>query len=152
MGIRLSFWIGFTKSQNDLLRRNQRAVFLPQVSRIMADQGTVLLFLGLIFAVELQRGDTHRLLALLAFYFVLSRRLLPLVSQISLIAGQMDSSYENVRIVDSELEECRRYRALPLLSELADPRAGPGAPASELLVQQTSDADSSGHQSQPSRG
>ena len=93
---------------------NQRAVFLPQISRILADQGTVLLFLGLILAVELKQGDTHRLLALLVFYFVLSRRLLPLVSQMSLIAGQMDSSYENVRIVDSELEECRRYRALPL--------------------------------------
>ena len=79
------------------------AVFLPQAARILADQGAVLLFLGVIIAVQLRQGDTHRLVALLAFYFVLSRRLLPLVSQMSLIAGQMDSSYENVRIVDSEL-------------------------------------------------
>jgi len=89
------------------------AVFLPQAARIIADQGTVLLFLGLIVAVQLQRGDTHQLLSLLAFYFVLSRRLLPLVSQLSLIAGQMESSFENVRIVDVELERCRLHRALP---------------------------------------
>lgn len=100
---------------------NQRAVFLPQVARIVADQGTVLLFLGVIIAVQLRRGDTHHLLAILAFYFVLSRRLLPLVSQMSLIAGQMDSSYENVRIVDSELEECRRYRVPSLPVDLPTP-------------------------------
>lgn len=97
-----------------LAAASRSAVFLPQVARILADQGTVLLFLGVIIAVQLRQGDPHRLLALLAFYFVLSRRLLPLVSQMSLIAGQIDSSCENVRIVDSELEECRRYRALPL--------------------------------------
>ena len=67
----------------------------------------MLLFLGLIVAVQLHRGDTHQLLSLLAFYFVLSRRLLPLVSQLSLIAGQMESSFENVCIVDAELKRCR---------------------------------------------
>jgi ABC-type multidrug transport system fused ATPase/permease subunit len=85
---------------------NHRIVLLPQVARVIADQGTVLLFLCMIIAVELQKGDTRQLLSLLAFYFVLSRRLLPLISQLSLIAGQMESSYQNVRIVDSELKEC----------------------------------------------
>ena len=93
---------------------SRSAVMLPQVARSLADQGTVLMFLGAIVAAQLLHGDTSRLLSLLAFYFVLSRRLLPLVSQISLIAGQMESSYENVRIVDAELEECRRYRMPPL--------------------------------------
>ncbi len=92
---------------------NRSAVLLPQVARSFADQGTMLIFLGLIAAAELIHGDTSRLLSLLAFYFVLSRRLLPLVSQTSLIAGQMESSSENVRIVDAELEECRRYRMRP---------------------------------------
>jgi ABC-type multidrug transport system fused ATPase/permease subunit len=100
---------------------NRRAIFLPQVGRIIADQGTVLLFLGLIVVVQLWQGDSQNLLALLAFYFVLSRRMLPLVSQMSLITGQMDSSYENVKIVDSELEGCRRYRTLPLPAELPAP-------------------------------
>lgn len=100
---------------------NRQALLLPHVGRIVADQGTVLLFLGLIVAVQLGQGDSQNLLALLAFYFVLSRRMLPLVSQMSLIAGQMDSSYENVKIVDSELEECRRYRTLPLQVELPPP-------------------------------
>jgi ABC-type multidrug transport system fused ATPase/permease subunit len=93
---------------------NRSAVLLPQVARSFADQGTMLIFLGLIAAAELIHGDTSRLLSLLAFYFVLSRRLLPLVSQTSLIAGQMESSFENVRIVDADLEECRRYRMAPL--------------------------------------
>ena len=86
---------------------NHRTVLLPQVARVIADQGTVLLFLCMIIAVEFQKGDTRQLLSLLAFYFVLSRRLLPLISQLSLIAGQMESSYQNVKIVDSELNECR---------------------------------------------
>jgi ABC-type multidrug transport system fused ATPase/permease subunit len=93
---------------------HRSAVFLPQVARIIAEQGTILLFLALIVAVQLRQGDTRQLLSLLAFYFVLSRRLLPLVSQVSLIAGQMESSYENVRIIDWELNQCRRYRALSL--------------------------------------
>jgi ABC-type multidrug transport system fused ATPase/permease subunit len=92
---------------------NRSAVLLPQVARSFADQGTMLIFLGLIAAAELIHGDTSRLLSLLAFYFVLSRRLLPLVSQISLIAGQMESSFENVRMVDAELEECCKYRMTP---------------------------------------
>lgn len=100
---------------------NRQALLLPHVGRIIGDQGTVLLFLGLIIVVQLRQGDAQNLLALLAFYFVLSRRMLPLVSQMSLIAGQMDSSYENVKIVDSALEECRRYRAMPLPVELPAP-------------------------------
>jgi ABC-type multidrug transport system fused ATPase/permease subunit len=97
-----------------------RTVFLPQIARIVSDQGAVLLFLCIIIAVQLRQGDARQLLSLLAFYFVLSRRLLPLISQASLIAGQMESSYENIKIVDSELNECRRHRALALPTLLPD--------------------------------
>ncbi|HUA91211.1 MAG TPA: ABC transporter ATP-binding protein [Terracidiphilus sp.] len=100
---------------------NLRAVFLPQIARIAADQGAVLLFLAIIVAVQLRQGDARQVLSLLAFYFVLSRRLLPLFSQISFIAGQMESSYENVRIVASELEECRAWRAIPLPAPIPPP-------------------------------
>lgn len=85
-------------------------VLLPQVARIIADQGAVLLFLFILIAVELRQGDSRRLLSLLVFYFVLSRRMLPLISQISFTAGQMESAYENVMVVDSELSECRKHR------------------------------------------
>ncbi len=96
---------------------NLQVVFLPQFARIVADQGAVLVFLFIVIIVELRQGDISRLLSLLVFYFVLSRRLLPLISQISFLAGQMDGSYENVRIVAAELNECRihRTRALPIL-------------------------------------
>ena len=100
---------------------NRRATFLPQVTRIIADQGTVFLLLLLIVAVELRRGDPRELLSLLAFYFVLSRRLLPLVSQISLIAGQMESSYENVKIVDAELKECDEHGTVQCAVTLPSP-------------------------------
>lgn len=88
----------------------RRAAFLPQVARILTDQGVVLLFLCVVIAVEFRHGDVRQLLSLLMFYFVLSRRLLPLISQISFMAGQMESSYKNVQIVADELNECSLYR------------------------------------------
>lgn len=99
---------------------NLRINFLPQIASSVADQGAVLLFLCIIVAVQLRHGDARQLLSLLAFYFVLSRRLIPLISQISVITGQMESSYENVRIVDAELNECRRYRMCALPVQLPD--------------------------------
>ena len=77
----------------------------------MADQGAVLVFLAMVILVQFSKGDAHQMLALLAFYFVLSRRLLPLTSQIAFIAGEMESAWESVRVVDTELCECSRYRA-----------------------------------------
>ncbi len=88
--------------------------FLPQVARTIADQGAVLVFLGIVVVIQLRQGDASQLLSLLVFYFVLSRRLIPLISQISYIAGQMEGSYENVKILDAELEKCRKYRTVAL--------------------------------------
>jgi ABC-type multidrug transport system fused ATPase/permease subunit len=90
---------------------NRQVMLLPQVARILSDQGVLLLFLCVIIAVQLRHGDIRQVLSLLVFYFVLSRRLLPLISQISFMAGQMESCYENVRIVDSELQKCFLHRA-----------------------------------------
>jgi ABC-type multidrug transport system fused ATPase/permease subunit len=101
---------------------NMGTVFLPVVARTVADQGTILLFLGFIVTIQLLRGDTQQLLSLLVFYFVLSRRLLPLLSQLSLIAGQMEGSLENVRIVDAELARCSAHRA----DTLPSAQPGPG--------------------------
>jgi ABC-type multidrug transport system fused ATPase/permease subunit len=69
-----------------------------------------LLFLCVVIAVQLRHGDARQLLSLLVFYFVLSRRLLPLVSQIAFMAGQMEGSYKNVQIVADELVECSLHR------------------------------------------
>ena len=94
-----------------------RVWFLPELARIVADQGAILLFLGILIVVQLRLGDARQLLSLLVFYFVLSRRLIPLISQISLLAGQMEGSYENIKVLDAELDKCRRDRmlALPVL-------------------------------------
>jgi ABC-type multidrug transport system fused ATPase/permease subunit len=99
---------------------NLRIWFLPQISRIVADQGAVFLFLGIIIVVQLRQGDVRQLLSLLVFYFVLSRRLLPLISQISFIAGQIEGSYENVKVVNAELYKCWKFRAVALPASQPD--------------------------------
>jgi ABC-type bacteriocin/lantibiotic exporter with double-glycine peptidase domain len=100
---------------------NLRIRFFPQIAGSVADQGAVLLFLCIIVAVQIRQGDARQILSLLAFYFVLSRRLIPLISQISATAGQLESSYENVRLVDAELRECRKHRVCALPAQLPDP-------------------------------
>lgn len=110
-GLQSFFSERIRRAAQRMVSASAHAVFLPQMSRSLADQGAVLVFLVTIIVVQLRQGDAHQLLALLAFYFVLSRRLLPLTSQIAFIAGQMDASWENVRLVDTELQECLRYRA-----------------------------------------
>ena len=99
---------------------NVRVWFLPQLAQIVADQGAVLVFLSFVIAVQLRQGDGRQLLSLLVFYFVLSRRLIPLVSQISYIAGQMEGSFENVKVLDAELKKCLIYRTSALPARLPD--------------------------------
>jgi ABC-type multidrug transport system fused ATPase/permease subunit len=97
-----------------------RVLGLPHLTRIVADQGAVLVFLSIVITVQLRHGEANRLLSLLVFYFVLSRRLLPLISQISFIAGQMDGFYHSVMVVESELNKCRLYRTPSLPPYLPD--------------------------------
>lgn len=104
-----------------MARNSIRVVFLPQIGRAVADQGAVLLFLTMMIAVQMFRSDAREMLALLAFYFVLCRRLLPLISQISFIVGQMEGSYENVHIVDAALRECEQHRAAFPAVKLPEP-------------------------------
>ena len=99
---------------------DQRAALLQQIARILADQGVVLLFLCVVIAVQARHGDTRQLLSLLVYYFVLSRRLLPLVSQISLMAGQMESSCRNVQIVAEELDDCSLHRTVALAPQASN--------------------------------
>jgi ABC-type multidrug transport system fused ATPase/permease subunit len=101
-----------------LARSNRQIALLPLMARIMSEQGVVLLFLGVVIAVQLRHGDVRQVLSLLVFYFVLSRRLLPLISQISTSAGQVESTCENVRLVDSELTKCRLLRTPERATEL----------------------------------
>jgi ABC-type multidrug transport system fused ATPase/permease subunit len=113
------FFHGRIREQAGSLGVSSRQVaLLPLVARILSDQGVVLLFLGVVVAVQLRHGDVRQVLSLLVFYFVLSRRLLPLISQISLTAGQVESTCENVRIVDSELTKCRLHRTPPRTAQL----------------------------------
>ncbi|MEI9979828.1 MAG: ABC transporter ATP-binding protein [Edaphobacter sp.] len=99
-----------------------RLMVLPQVAKILSDQGVVLAFLAMVVAVELRHGDVHQMLSILVFYFVLSRRLLPLISQITFMAGQMEGSFQSVLLVDKELSDCRTHVSPTLPKQL--PNAG----------------------------
>jgi ABC-type bacteriocin/lantibiotic exporter with double-glycine peptidase domain len=83
-----------------------RLMVLPQVAKILSDQGVVFVFLAMVVGVELRHGDVRQMLSILVFYFVLSRRLLPLISQITYMAGQMEGSFQSVLVVDQQLREC----------------------------------------------
>jgi ABC-type bacteriocin/lantibiotic exporter with double-glycine peptidase domain len=97
---------------------NIRLAILPQLGRLFADQGVVLLFLGITIAGILLHNDERQSLPLLVFYFVLSRRLLPLIGQISLMAGQMEGSRANVEIISRELDDCIVHRPDAALTTL----------------------------------
>jgi ABC-type bacteriocin/lantibiotic exporter with double-glycine peptidase domain len=92
-----------------------RLMVLPQVAKILSDQGVVFVFLAMVVAVELRHGDVRQMLSILVFYFVLSRRLLPLISQITYMAGQMEGSFQSVLVVNEQLSECENniFPALP---------------------------------------
>ncbi len=109
MGLRISFRSASPRRRDPAIN-HQKVALLPQVARIITDQGVVLLFLCVVIAVELRHGDVRQLLSLLMFYFVLSRRLIPLISQISFMAGQMESSYRSVQTIAAELNECSVHR------------------------------------------
>jgi ABC-type bacteriocin/lantibiotic exporter with double-glycine peptidase domain len=85
-----------------------RLMVLPQVARVLSDQGVVFVFLVMVVAVEMRHGDVRQMLSVLVFYFVLSRRLLPLISQITFIAGQMEGSFQSVLVVNEQLYECEQ--------------------------------------------
>jgi ABC-type multidrug transport system fused ATPase/permease subunit len=94
-----------------LAHESLRLMVLPQAAKVLADQGVLLVFLGVVVAVELRHGDVHRMISVLVFYFVLSRRLLPLISQISFMASQMEASSASARIVQQELSDCDLHHA-----------------------------------------
>jgi ABC-type bacteriocin/lantibiotic exporter with double-glycine peptidase domain len=105
------YFIDQVRAQAGSIRAsNIRLAILPQLGRMLADQGVVLLFLGIIITGEFIHKDGRQSLSLLVFYFVLSRRLLPLIGQISLMAGQIDGTWANIEIVNQELNDCFVHR------------------------------------------
>ncbi len=91
-------------------KTNVTQAFLPQISRGFAEQGVVVLFLIVVLVMAVRNGDIHQLLSLMIFYFILSRRLLPLISMTAMLMGMMESSYENVRIISEEIASNERWR------------------------------------------
>jgi ABC-type multidrug transport system fused ATPase/permease subunit len=109
------------RQAENVAANNLRLWFVPQFALTVADQGAVLVFLAVVIAVQLRQADARQLLSLLVFYFVLSRRLIPLISQISFIAGQMEGGFENVKVVDAELKKCGKYHTPTTTTALPDP-------------------------------
>jgi ABC-type bacteriocin/lantibiotic exporter with double-glycine peptidase domain len=106
-----SFFYGRVRNHaHSVARETLRLMVFPQVGKIFSDQGVVLVFLGVVAVLELQRGDTHRTLSILVFYFVLSRRMLPLISQISYMASQIEAAFASLRTVERELSICSAHQ------------------------------------------
>jgi len=98
------------KTQQEVLRfsrANLRVGLLPLISRTVTDQGIMIVFLIVLIAAFLAGADTGPLVSMLVFFFIITRRMLPLLGQISFIAGQMEDSYANVLVVAHELKECK---------------------------------------------
>jgi ABC-type bacteriocin/lantibiotic exporter with double-glycine peptidase domain len=91
---------------------NIKLALLPQFSRVLAEQGVVLLFLGIILVVLTSGGDIQKILSLLLFYFVVSRRLLPIISQIALLNSQIEGASENLLITAQEFRDCETHRTV----------------------------------------
>lgn len=90
---------------------NERLTTLPQAARVFAEQGVVLLFLAIVIVVEIHHSQLRQLPALLVFYFILSRRLLPMLSTLALTFGQLEGAYENLQTIDQELRDCKMLHA-----------------------------------------
>ncbi len=106
-----SFFQSRIEKEADVLGgTNVVQAFLPLLSRTFAEQGVVILFLLVVLAMALRHGDIQQLLSLMIFYFILSRRLLPLISMTAMLMGMMEATSENVRIVDEELASNHRLR------------------------------------------
>jgi ABC-type multidrug transport system fused ATPase/permease subunit len=103
-----------------LTEKSKELMLLPQVTKSLTDQGILMAFVVTVISVQLRGGNIHRLLSLLVYYLVLSRRLLPLIGQVSFIFSQMEGSYTCACIVAEELEDCHRYVAA---SPIAEPPA-----------------------------
>ncbi len=103
-----------------------QVAFFPHFARLLADHGVLLIFLGAVITTQLRGVDSGHLLSLLVFYFILCRRLIPMMSQLSFLAGRMEATYKSVRITCAELDECHRHRAA---------LTTPGPPDEDLVLQ-----------------
>ena len=102
-------------------RSNTKLALMPQLSRAFAEQGVVLLFLGIIVWVLMRGGSVQHILSLLLFYFVVSRRMLPLISQIALLHGQMQGAAANLQMIAAEMSDCEAHRSHPVPEVLPEP-------------------------------
>ncbi len=101
-------------------RSNTKLGLLPQLSRAFAEQGVVLLFLGIIVWVLMRGGSVQHILSLLLFYFVVSRRMLPLISQMALLHGQMQGASANLQMIAAEISDCEAHRSHPVAELLPE--------------------------------
>lgn len=107
-----TFFYGRLMNQTSAFQHsNAQLALLPQISRVLAEQGVVIVFLSTILSALLVGGDVHRMLSLLIFYFVVSRRMLPMISQLALLLGQMGGAFENLEVVHQEMRDCSAARS-----------------------------------------
>jgi len=95
---------------SELGRNNSTLSSLPQTSRSCIEYGAMVVFTLVTIVAYLGRMNTQDLISMLVFYFILARRMLPMVSQLLMSMGQVDGAFDNISIVSRELAGTRQRK------------------------------------------
>jgi ABC-type multidrug transport system fused ATPase/permease subunit len=88
---------------NELGRNNSTLSSLPQNSRSYIEYGAMVVFTVVAIVAYLRKMNAQSLISMLVFYFILARRMLPMVSQLLMSMGQVDGAFDNISVVSREL-------------------------------------------------
>jgi ABC-type multidrug transport system fused ATPase/permease subunit len=103
----------------ELAHSNKRMSQLPQIPRLLVDYGSMVVFVVVLMFAHSLHSDVSHLISLLVFYFVLSRRLLPTISQLVMVAGQVEGMLQNIEVIRDELHAASSQAMRSTLSALS---------------------------------
>jgi ABC-type multidrug transport system fused ATPase/permease subunit len=98
---------------SELGRNNSTLGTLPQTSRSYIEYGAMVVFTLVTILAYLGKMNVQDLISMLVFYFILARRMLPMVSQLLMSMGQVDGAFDNISVVSRELANTRQRRQVP---------------------------------------
>jgi ABC-type multidrug transport system fused ATPase/permease subunit len=89
---------------------NERLSSIPELSRSFIEQGAMIFFILMMLAASRRNADTTHIVSIIVFYFILVRRMLPALSQVFMVLGQLNGAFQNINLVRSELSSASRNR------------------------------------------
>jgi ABC-type multidrug transport system fused ATPase/permease subunit len=100
---------------------NVRIATLPQIARGFIEHGLVMVLILFLLVSQHRGAGSQALIPVLVFYFILARRILPSVSQVFLLLGQMDGAFYNVQLIQQELRQNATDESRPLAACMPPP-------------------------------